>query len=804
MLSFFVITARRLVKEKFYALVCVLSLSLGIASSLLISLYLLSELTYDEYHENHDRIHRIVTHIGPISAAFAGYETAPILVRDNPQFLDYIRFIDATEKRFNYGDNENTWDKVFLTDPSAFKHFTFVPKYGELDGALADPYSIAISESFAEFYFGDRDPIGELLSTERFEFRVTLVYEDPPYNVSQKYDALIPATLLEVYQPDYQDNFGDRYLAGNGTSYLYVANDFDPDSMTAAASYFFDTYIAEDIGTLGDLGSYTLTTQKLSEIRFGPDLLLDDTGGNIVNLYLFAAMAIALLAISTINYANLATARAAVRVREVAMKKILGASRQALVLQFLGESLLFVSLAVVFGLLLAAAALQLPTTQAFVGYSELSSIFSSPSNLLYFLLALIVVAMISGLYPAIHLARQSALSAFRPAGHSGRLGLTIRQALVLMQMTASVIIVACVFIMLRQADFLSNSSMGFKKDNQLVVSLQGADAIRARAALLNELEQHNSVLSAVEITRALGRGLNISILPVENNNGVTENVTMNAFSVGDGFLETMEMELLTGNTFRVEQTDNEINPILVNETFVKQMEWDQPLGKRIGRSEVIGVVADFHSLSLHEAIDPAIISLYNDGYLDGLPEITRNRTSIDLIISVTGENMADTRSYIEQTIRRFSIQSVVDIRTLDDIWQEMYEDDTQAINLLGLFSGVSILISLLGLAGLAAYSTQQRGKEVAIRKVLGASVLNVLTLLSLNMFTTIAFSVIPAAVATFYLSNVWLERFAYRAEFSAVPYLSAIVIIGLVSAIVLVIQTLRTAQANPVLMLKYE
>ena len=804
-MNFLIITCRRLAREKFYALVCILSLALGFASSILISLFLMSELTFDLHHQNHERIYRVNSVLSDLELPVSGYEIGPLLVRDNPQFLESVRFRRAFESEFTYGESINSWANVFHTDANVFDIFTITPLLGDIDSAFDDPYSIAVSESFAEYYFGDQDSIGEILSTERFELRVSLVFEDLPENVTERYDALLPFELVAIYQPESLVNFGQRYLINANETYLYVAEDFDPLSIEAASDYLFETYMeTEFLEMTGRATGFNLSVEKLSDIHFRNTTLFDDgTGGNVTNLYIFAAVAIALLVISCINYVNLATARAAVRLKEVAMRKILGASNRNLILQFLSESILSIGLAFGIGILLSMLAIALGYVESFTGKAELSSLLLTPARLSMFVFVGLAIGVVSGIYPALTLARQSMMAVLKPQQRSWRLGLPLRQLLVLMQMIASMVIVSCVFIMLQQAKFLEESPMGFRKDNQLITRIRG-ETIRSRDAIMTELTRHNEILSVVEMNGALGRGLSISMLDVEDNNGQTVSVTTNNFQTGVGFLETLEIELLQGNMFRAEQAGIDNPPILVNETFVNQMEWTQPIGKKVGDFEVIGVIRDFHYLPLYVPIAPVFIMPYSDRFLDELEPRRLERVSMDLTISITGINLTETTDYIKGVIAQFSNQPIIEVQSLNDVWNEMYDTENQTIVLVGVFSAICIVISLLGLAGLASYSTQQRAKEIAIRKVLGASVSNIIGLLSLNMIKVIALSIIPAIVGAYYISNVWLERFSYRVQLGSTPYIMAVALVGILSIAILVSQTYRTAQENPVNRLKYE
>jgi len=774
-------------------------------SAILIGLYLYSELTFDHFHQNHNQIYRLNATIGDFSAAMSGYETGSILVREYPQFLDSVRMRDAHEQRFQYGDNSNRWEFSMLADQSIFDVFTFRPLQGDMTTALDDPYSIAISESFARFYFADRNPVGELISTNDFEFRVTLVFEDFPENVSQRFDALLPMQLMEVYEPNYLDGF-NRFL-GDASTYLLVANSFDPGVITSISDQFFDTYMSDGfqnaVGNVGPL-NFSIGIQKLSDIHFAEALLGDESTESSLNITLFSAVSVAVLLISCINYVNLATTRAALRTKEVAMRKILGANRTALIAQFVAESMLLISLALVISILLVLVASQFGVVEIISGKAELSDLLLSLPVLVAILSAGLMIGLLTGLYPAFSLSQPSMMAIFRPQRGGSRRGLRLRQLLVFVQVGITMVIIISVLIMLRQTDFLMNAPLGFKKDDQLVVKLQGADAIRGRAAVINELTSHSEIVSVVEGFNAIGRSLSISIMPIENQNGERIMTTTHPMRLGTNLIEALEIELLEGINFTEQRAENEINPVLVNETMVRELGWEQPIGRQLGSNEVVGVVADFHYMPLHQPIASVWIAPFADGYLDNLDPRQQANAEIALMISTTGNQIAETRRYIRETVDRLSDQSIIDIVTLNELWNENYEEDTRVTRLVAFFAGVSIVISLMGLAGLATYNNQQRSKEIAIRKVLGASTMNLLMSLTANTFQLILFAAVPATFAAYYLSALWLERFAYRIEWSFLPYFIGFLVIAIFSVSILWLQTLRTVQANPVENLRYE
>ncbi len=805
-MSFLIITWRRLLKERLYAAVCVLSLALGIAGSILISIYLYSELTFDHYHENHERIYRVTSEFVGTELAMTGFEIGPLVVNDNPQYLDYVRFRGSEEDRYDYGETFNEWDDVYFVDPSVFDVFTIETISGDPLTALSEPNSMAVSQSFAEFYFGDRNPIGEILTTERYQFEITLVFADLPENVSLRFEALLPFESFFNYRPDAREDNGDRYLS-NTSTYFLVADEFDPASITPISENLSTSIIAPAIGSQApSLGEIILRhhLQNLGDMHFSPAILGDDSSGNIVNLYIFAAVVVALLFSSCINYVNLATARAANRTREVATRKLLGAEGRRLIGQFIAESILFVGLGFAFALLLAGIVMQLGVMEAVTGKRELGALLLTPERIPVIILAWLCIGVLTGIYPAIKLSQPSMLAVMSPQASSGKRGLPLREILVWLQMTVAMGIIASVFIMLRQSDYLLETPLGFEKRNRLVVQLQGADQIRNRAAVMREIAQHPEVTNVTETTGVIGRNLSVSVQRVEQDNGEEVTFTYNSFNGGEDYLQTMGIEVIQGDSARLYQGTDGFSPILVNETLVQEMEWAEPIGMKIVSREVVGIVRDFHYRPLHDPIGSLVLSPFNDGFLDNLPPTRLDTITIDLIIAYTGNNEAGVRAHIIDTVDRFSDQAIIDVQSLESIWNEIYDDEARVIRLVGVFAALSVVISLLGLGGMAAYNNERRSKEVAIRKVLGASDGSILALLSKGMAIVLLLAAIPAFAAAWYLSNVWLQRFAYRIEANAAPFILALVIVGLCSAAVMLAQTWRTTRANPVERIKYE
>ncbi|MDO9317262.1 MAG: FtsX-like permease family protein [Gammaproteobacteria bacterium] len=793
------IALRKIVREKFYVFICVASLALGVTCALVISLYLHSEITYDQYHENYERIYKVNTALSDVEIPVSGHVVGALLVQDNVDIVDSVRFRSAPEKTFTFDQNTILWDDIYLADPSVFSVFTINVIHGDKQTALADPNSIAISESFSRIYFGDENPLGRVLSTAEHYFRVTLVYENLPENVELHHDALLPMSLVESYAPAELTDYFQRFVSGS-TTYLLVSDTFNPETFDEVSQRFFETHMAA--GYPPGVGSFELQIQPLTSVYYGKQFPGEGKRGNIVNLYGLSALAAFLLLIACVNYINITTARATKRAREVGVRKVLGAQKHQLVIQFLGESFFMCTLGFLTAIIMTVCVLETGIINDLTGKSELLKNLFSSAMLSYVGVSWIFVSLISGLYPAFHLSRTSVLSGLMNQIGSGPGMWNVRQLLVLFQLVISSSVIICVLMMENQVRFVLNSPLGFEKDNQLVARLQGADVLASLPAIRAELASHNEIVSVTTAQRAPGRGLNVSINDIESNDGTDVSTVVHTFAVGADYLDALGIELIQGREFSDDMTTE--SPVLVNETLVRQMEWEQPIGKQIGGGEiVVGVFKDFHYLSLHEPIGPMVLRPTLEDFSQLTPQ-QREDVNRELLIGISGNNVEETQRFIRETLERFTDNPATQLTLLDESWRNFYEEDLRATKMARVFAVISIGISLLGLIGLSAYATEQRSKEIAVRKILGASVGQVLRMLSKSTLALTALAAIPASLASYYAIEFWLARFAYRTEIGLAPFLIAFTAIAVISVATVSLQSYRAVSANPAEKLRYE
>lgn len=811
---YLLVALRKLAKEKLYVAINILSLAIGIGSFLILALYIRNELTFDQHFSNHENIYRISTHFQQANGERAEFAVTqegigPLLLADYPQLRAHVRFRNSSQSILSYQGVRQSWDDIYLADENVFDVFEHDILSGDPATAFNNVNSIAVSESFARSYFGDTDPIGKILESDSFSYRVTLVFADLPENTHLKYSALYPYRVLSNFVPDYEDNYIRGLTGVNVFTYLQVNPEFDPDSFDGIIESFVEKYMTDGLARMASTFRAELT--PLADVHFGRSLPGDRPNGNIFYLYGFSAVAIFLLLIACINYVNLATARATKRSKEVGMRKVVGASRGQLIVQFLGESLVFTLIATVIGLALAVSALVFTPIGSLMSEASLLSGFQDATAILGLIVLTLGVALVAGLYPAFYLSSISPKAALSKATGSWRKGLSLRQFLVLAQMAISIGVIACTLLMSQQMRYIANKPLGFDKENRVWIQLRGADLLEQMAPLKNELLAQSNILSVVDTGMVPGFGNSINMFPMENSEGVIGPEQIEMIGVGLNYVQGLGIEVTRGRAFSEDRSVDESKSWMVNETLVRKMGWDEPIGKLIGDGEnqgtVIGVTSDFHYAPLNNEIGPLLIlpALLN---FENIPAQTRALQTRSLIINITGENVGDTLNTIEETIRLFDGTQVFDPSFLDVRLDELYRSERNLMELTEIFAGVCIFLSAMGLFGLASFNTQQRNKEISVRKILGASSAQIVFLLCKNVIVLIAVAAMPATIVSYLAITNWLGRFAYHAEpgvfGTALPFITAILAVSFVAILTIVLQSLKTVQSNPIEALRYE
>jgi putative ABC transport system permease protein len=801
------VALRQLAREKLYALLNVAGLALGLACCLMLGLYLWGELTYDRHHVNHERIYRIANSLGQgdgrsSDLAVTSSPLGPMLVEEYPEyFQSFVRFRHGsrpTPVLLRHEDQKAYWQDTYAADENVFDVFTHEIIYGDPRTALTKPDSIAISRRMAQRYFGNDNPIGRTLTTDGGKpLNVTLVFEALPENTHLRYDALIAYKGKSAEVPTDGVERLQRLFDLGRFEYTYVvlADGADPREYARLSEAFAEKHMKFALQAANLKWKSWL--EPLTDIHLNSVLEYDLPTGNRMYLYAFAAVAAFILVVACINYVNLATARAAQRTRAIGLRKILGAGRGSLIAQFLGESLLFALIATVLGVILVEVLLPLPAVSALFGKTLTLDLFGSPLLAFGVLAFGLLVGLLAGLYPALYLSSFMPLTALVGRYRAG--GLRLREALVFIQFAISICVIACTLLMGQQMRYIASKGLGFDKENRVLLTLRDSDLVRREKLIANELEKQPGVLGVATSGVIMGRDIPIATGKVENDAGEMTDAGFGLMLVGDDFIPVMGIELVKGRDFSRRLLTDVGASYIVNETFVRRMGWEDPIGKRMSLGTgaypgpVIGVVKDFNYKSLRSSIEPLAIVRNSDRSGERL-----------MVVSIAPEGVRETLQHIRKLMAELDPIHPFEYTFLDEDLDRLYVSEERLMKLITIFAAICILVACLGLFGLAASATQQRTKEIGVRKVLGASTLAIILLLARRVLVLIGAGAVVASIAAWLAMQEWLSGFAFRTGFNPGYLLLAALGAGAVALLTIALQSWRTARGDPVEALRYE
>jgi putative ABC transport system permease protein len=527
----------------------------------------------------------------------------------------------------------------------------------------------------------------------------------------------------------------------------------------------------------------------------------DEPTGNPIYLYGCAAVALFILIVACINYMNLATARAMRRAHSVGIRKILGASRLTLGLQFMGEAVLFSLLAVIIGVVIVEVVLRFTNINSLMGQQVSLDLARHPALIAVLLGLGVLMGVLSGIYPAFYLSSWAPLSALASKNAAGKGNLRLREALVLVQFTISVAVIACTVLMAAQMRYIGNKTLGFQKENQVIVTLRGASTIEKVKTIRTELAKNARILGSTEANRVMGEPVPLNVINTENNAGVMTPITTSNIPVNDDYVSVMGLKIIQGRDFSTRLlTDVGLN-CLVNEAFVRKMGWTEPLGKRVQAGNqagrVVGVLADFNFKSLHTLVEPLLMYPLPDDF-GGLSEIMRPFQERELVVRISGSDVEQTLGYIGDVIAKADPKHPFQFQFLDDQLDHLYKSEHQLTKLIGIFAVVCIFIACLGLFGLASFTTEQRTREIGTRKVLGATAWQIITLLSRRILLLVLIASALAAIISYFAIDEWLTGFAYRAGINPLIFVLAALVAAVVAFVTVALQSYKTANADPV------
>ncbi len=784
------IAFRNINRNKGFSFINIFGLAIGIACCILLSLYVVDELSYDAYHKNSDQIYRVAkTRIAggnEYNSVWSSPPMGPAVENSFPEVKESIRFWRAFGSVVGYNDTYFNEDHLYFADPEVFETFSFELSVGNPTNVLTNHGSVVLSSSVAEKYFGNQDPIGKSISYngypgDEIELTVTGIMEELPSNSQFKFNILATMEGIETEA----GNWGSQKPIW---TYLLLQNETDPEALEKKLPSFLDGHYSSSAVTenveLEPLKSVHLYSSYSGGFK---------TGGNITYVYLFSAIGLFILIIACINFMNLATARALERAGEVGVRKTLGAPRNQLIKQFLGEALIISALAMFFGILFAELALPILNNLAEKSISlPFYESYWFPGSLV---LLWLIVGLLSGLYPAFF------LSGFKPIRVLGNKyvkdtsGEMLRKGLVVFQFAVTVVLIIATLTIYNQMEYIQNKNLGFDKEQVIAVPYTENEK-----ALLNLLNQNpdviqSSVSQRVPVNETNSDGRTISLPDRE------EPIRVESYIIDENFLSTYKINLIAGRNLS-EELASDSSSFLINESAVHEFGWSTPqeaIGKTVTWSsykpgKIIGVVEDFHMGSFYENIEPLVMHTVRDR--------TWWRTFIS--VRVRPDNVSETLSFLESIWKELTPVGAYEYFFIDQSIEQLHRNDQRTGRIFSYFAGLAILISCLGLFGLASFMARKREKEIGIRKVFGAELSNILYLLSIDFLKLIAISFMVAIPIAYISMQNWLQSFAYSINVNAGIFILAGIIVVMITLFTISYQSTKVALVNPVKSLRSE
>jgi putative ABC transport system permease protein len=784
---------RNIVKHKGCSFINILGLSVGMACFLLIMLFVQHELSIDRHHENSERIYRIQGENGrQISTAPA---VGKWIAENIIEAEKVVRFKFRHDYLVKYRpNNDPTRERTIVvrdfgwSDPTVFDVFSFPPITGDPGTALDDPFALVLTESVAQRLFGSENPIGKTLEiNNRFEYHVTAVIEDLK-RTHLRFDVLAPfENLGKIIGQSELDSFESWNLA----TFVLLPTNQDTAVVAGKITDLFHDRLKElwNVDFVFDLF-------PLEDIFFSAGSSFRNHGSRPL-VFVFMAVAVFILLIACVNFLNLSTARASLRTKEVGIKKVVGSTRKSLIIQFLGESVLFslISFVAAVGLV----SLFLPEFNRLMQRSLSMDYFYNPLILLVFIAGAVLVGILAGIYPAFYLSAFQPVSVLKGERTKGIRSGIFRKVLISFQFTVSIILIIATLVVLKQIQYIRNKDLGFQKEHIVYMEIPRNKDIRDnKQAFKNRLMQHPLIHN---VTYSQGRpGI------VYNWEGFEYKGERNGyaiFTVDPDYVDVYGLEILTGRNFSREMLTDPYRTCLLNETAVRQLGLEKPVGTILrhddlgGSSfpvkdvEVIGVVRDFHYQALQYEIQPMMFG-WNDPWLWMIS------------VKIAAERVPETLAYIEKTWKEFSPGFPFDFHFIDELVDSQYKNEERLAKTIGYFAALGIFIACLGLFALASFLAEQRTKEIGVRKVLGASVGGILMLQSKEFAKWVVAGNVVAWPLAYYAMNKWLADFAYRTDIGVWPFITAAVLALSIALLTVGYQSIKAATANPVDSLRYE
>jgi putative ABC transport system permease protein len=781
---------RSLRKNRLYTAVNMIGLTLGIASCLLIGIYILNELSYDRFHKNGTDIVRVTMEYNGGNAvtktAVTGTKVGPEFSRSFPEVQSFVR---TYKYPVTVGYQEKVFEeKQFLfADSTFFSIFSFPLVEGNAQTALNAPDKIVLSQSTARKYFGNESAIGKTLRVgDNRTFIVSAVAADCPNNSQIKFDFIAAFTSLNASKREdwWTANYYTYLQLKPGTNLALFSN--------RVAAFMKQVTTQLDMGPAGYL---TYHLEPLLSVHLHSLLDALEPGNNIVYIYVLALVAILILIIACINYTNLATAQSTKRIAEIGVRKVLGAEKSELFRQFIGESILITFIAILTSVLIAYILLPYFNTLTSLNFTPAD--LAAPRVLLLLLVLWVSVGFLSGAYPALLLSNLQLAKVLKSGFSFTSKGNGLRKSLIVLQFTISLFLIIVTVIIIQQLSYIRNKDLGYNKDHIIVLPvdhkmLPNYDAIKQAIAAVPGVIK---VTGAYEGPQNIQWGDGLSKGEGKQNS----DISVNAIPVDEDFVSTLNLKIIAGSDYTradVQQIDTSNGganlhfPYILNESAVRALGWkpEEAIGQTISKNVsgvVKAVVKDFHFKSLHETISPLVIFL--------------DKSSLQvMMVKIDGKSTAQTLSQLENTWKQRVGHRPFEYHFLDEDYNALYQNEQRTAGIFSTFSAIAIMLACLGLFALTAYAVVQRTKEIGIRKVLGAGITDIIGLLSKDFLLLVGIALLIACPLAWTAGNKWLQAFSYRISINWWVFIAAGLATLIIALLTISLQAVKAARANPV------
>jgi ABC-type antimicrobial peptide transport system permease subunit len=797
-LNYLKIALRNIKRHKSYSFINISGLAIGMASFLLIMMWVMDELSYDRFHKNADHLFRIeqdqkysgsVYHVN-----VTPYPMAEGVKAEIPEVKYATPYPWVGTLLLRHGENSFFESGVRAVSKDLLHMFSFPLTRGDKTTVLNDPFSIVITEEMAEKYFGDKDPVGQMITiNNRFDFTVTGILKNLPTNSVVRFDMLVPFEFLKDLGRTI-----DQWGWNSIVTYVQLHENVDIKSVNQKITDLrfrkTEELLKDDPERLkrhreGEKTDFML--MPLTDIHLHAYFGYTRSMGDIIYVYIVSIIAIFILLIACINFMNLSTARSANRAKEVGLRKVVGAKKQNLIGQFYGESILMAFLGLILALILIS--LLLPGFSTLADKDFTINTILQPEFIIGMLAVTLLTGIISGSYPAMFLSAFQPVKILRGGGSGSSKGVLFRKVLVVFQFSISLILIVGTILVYNQVHFMKEKELGYDKEHLIYIPLRG-DTKKFYDVLKHELIKDDKVLNVTGTNSPPSRiGSNTSGVDWDGKDPNLR-LLVSFAAVNFDYTETMKIELVEGRSFSKSFTTDTANAYMINEELVKIMGKKSVVNERFSMGKegiVIGVMKNYHFQSVSEHIEPLAIS------------VNPSRTNY-LVIRLNAGDIPAGIEYVKSTWERIVTNYPFDHRFVDEDINRMYSGWNRLSSLLRYFAFLAIFIACLGLFGLASFTAEQRTKEIGVRKVLGASISNIVILMSRDFTKWILIANLIAWPISYYLINNWLKDFAYRISIGIDTFIFAAVMVLVIAFLTVFYQSLKAATANPVDSIKYE